>query len=192
MNIIKQYNNGRRNFRDADLRDADLSDADLRCADLSDADLSYANLKNADLSYADLRGADLKNAHLSDADLRRVDLRNANLRGADLSGTCLDLNSEYNSDLEGFERLDDQWIIGYRTKNSPHYPGPNYNVGDLRSVDLFSTSDTECHPGLYVCPTIDQAKRWGKQIVKVIFQPHHLHRAGRKWRVKELIVWEEL
>jgi len=61
-------------FRNADLRNANLSNANLRFANLSNANLRFANLRNADLRNANLRNADLKNA-----DLKNADLRNANL-----------------------------------------------------------------------------------------------------------------
>ncbi len=47
LNIIEQYNNGRRCFENADLSGANLSGADLSGADLREADLSWADLSGA-------------------------------------------------------------------------------------------------------------------------------------------------
>jgi hypothetical protein len=101
--LITAYNEGRRDFICANLRDANLRDADLRDADLRDANLRGANLRGANISDADLRDADLRDADLRDADLRGANLRGANisdanisdadLRGAYLRGAYLSHNS---------------------------------------------------------------------------------------------------
>jgi hypothetical protein len=70
--------------------------------------------------------------------------------------------------------------------------GPAYEVGELRESPYFSTAPTECHPGLYVCPTMSRALEWGDQIMKVIFRPWECHKAGDKYRVRWLIVWEDI
>jgi len=95
-NIVALYAAGRRDFKQSDLREADLRWANLREADLREADLSWAKLRGADLREADLRwanllgaklsGADLRWANLREADLREADLREAELRGAKLRG----------------------------------------------------------------------------------------------------------
>ena len=83
--LISEYNEGRRDFSNADLRGADLREANLREADLRGANLSGATLRAADLREANLRGADLRAADLREANLRGADLREADLSGADLS-----------------------------------------------------------------------------------------------------------
>ena len=92
--LLKHYNEGRRDFSYADLSNADLSRAYLSYANLSEADLSrtdlsYAYLSRADLSEADLSNADLSGADLSNADLSGADLSNADLSRADLSNADL-------------------------------------------------------------------------------------------------------
>jgi hypothetical protein len=121
-------------------------------------------------------------------------LRGADLSGAEISGTCLDPTEAPNGNCDGFSIIDGgQWAIGYRTKNSPHMTNQSpYDVGQLREAPIFSTDDTECHPGLFVCPTIGEAKRWGDTIVRVIFRPWECHRAGNKHRVTWFIVWEDV
>jgi hypothetical protein len=57
--LIKRYGAGERNFRGANLRDADLGYADLAGADLRAANLVAANLRDAHLVGANLRGARL-------------------------------------------------------------------------------------------------------------------------------------
>ena len=97
--VIKQYQDGKRNFcganlikadlTEADLRRADLSRAYLRCADLTGAKLNGADLRWADLREAELRGANLSGAKLSGADMSEADLHGANLTGAYLHGANL-------------------------------------------------------------------------------------------------------
>jgi hypothetical protein len=103
--IRQLYQDGERDFHEANLPGIDLSRATLSGANFSGANLSGANLSNADLnganfSNADLSGADLKraffkyaslsNANLQDADLREATLDLANLRGANLSDANLE------------------------------------------------------------------------------------------------------
>jgi hypothetical protein len=97
--LIIQYKLGERDFRganleqaelsEADLHEANLSSADLRGADLTGARLYRTDLSGADLREADLTGANLFEANLRDADLSGADLTEANLRDADLSGAHL-------------------------------------------------------------------------------------------------------
>jgi hypothetical protein len=192
----------RANLRRADLCCADLRRADLWCADLEGADLEGAYLEGADLRCADLEGADLEGADLEGADLRCADLRCADLRCADLRRadlwcadlreTALDPLSMPNSECSDFETIDGgQWCVGYRTQNSPHLGGRGYHVGDLIEAPYFSTCSTECHPGIFVLPTVEDCEEWGDIFVKVIFRQWECHRAGSKWRVKWLIVWED-
>jgi len=80
--LLKLYIDGKRDFSNADLSDANLlganlSEANLRCADLLDANLSEANLRCADLSDANLSEANLRSADLSNADLSEANLRGA-------------------------------------------------------------------------------------------------------------------
>jgi hypothetical protein len=85
--LVIQYKLGERDFRGANLEQADLTGADLHEANLSGvnlrgADLSGAQLYRTDLSGADLRGADLTRANLFGANLRGADLREADLTGS--------------------------------------------------------------------------------------------------------------
>ena len=77
---------GDNNFRNANLRNANLSGADLSDANLSGADLRCANLSGADLSGADLFGADLSGADLFGADIYGADLFGAELASAKFYG----------------------------------------------------------------------------------------------------------
>ena len=200
--LIKRHNDGERNFnhaglRDANLRGADLCGASLRDADLFDADLCGASLRGANLCVAYLRGASLRGANLCGANLRGANLFDADLCGANLRGTCLDQTRTPNMVASGFEAIEDDWLIGYRTKLSPYGidNGP-YLVGQERWAHEFSVSDTECHPGIFVCPTLREAREWTDEhnpnIVAVIFRPWELHKAGRKHRVRWCIVWDDI
>jgi len=126
----------------------------------------------------------LSGANLSGADLYGAILRGANLYGADLQGTCLDPNNEPNGNVEGFE-TDGPFVVGYRTRQCPHIG--EYKDGRIYSADWFSTSNDECHPGLYLWPRLDQAQRWathGQEIIEVHTKATDVHRAGGKWRCR--------
>jgi hypothetical protein len=153
------------------------------------ADLQRANLRDADLRDADLRGADLQGADLRGADLRGADLQNTNLwnakfDGAKLTGTCLDPTNKP-SGAYGF-KLENGRAIGYRTTS-------NYEVGKTYKAPVFSTSPTECHPGLYLWPTLEQAVDYRSSwfsFIKVSAKPEDIHQAGDKYRCKEFHVEE--
>ena len=89
--LLRRYNGGERDFRDADLRGAgaDLSGARLVWTNLSEANFSGANLSGANLHGADLSGANLTKAKLLDTDLQGADLTGADLTGADLTKVIL-------------------------------------------------------------------------------------------------------
>jgi hypothetical protein len=77
-------------WKEANLRRADLSNAILTGAKLHRARLSKVNLAHADLAGADLRAAYFRRADLTDANLRGANLKYAvmvgtNLDGADIS-----------------------------------------------------------------------------------------------------------
>lgn len=80
----RRHSNMRPDFRNGDLRDAQLSFAQLPRADLHEAILSKASLCNANLRYVDLSEADLSYANLKHADLSHADLTNANLSFAQM------------------------------------------------------------------------------------------------------------
>lgn len=82
--LIQGYALGRRNFRYANLRYADLSQMHLANINLIEADLSHANLEGANLTNAKLIAANLSHANLSN-----TNLTNAKLIGADLTKTNL-------------------------------------------------------------------------------------------------------
>lgn len=92
--LLKRYALGGRNFKNADLSNAQLSGVNLKNANLIGANLRGANLENAqldgvklvvaDLTKANLTGASLKNAKLMGAILRGTNLDQADLTGANL------------------------------------------------------------------------------------------------------------
>ena len=114
VDLLKAYDNGRKDFglKDVsmqDLQKANLSDskfhrsklirtnlqgADLTATSFADSDMRQAMLRNANLSRAifnssNLEGIDLRGADLSFANFKNVKLRGANLCGANLSNTNL-------------------------------------------------------------------------------------------------------
>ena len=160
------------------LSGADLTGADLTGANLTRADLSRANLTRANLTGANLTGANLTGANLTGANLYR-----ANLSCANLEGSCLDPTGSASADVVGFETDGDR-IIGYRTRKTPHVG--KYLDGRTYSADFFSVSDTECHPGLYLWPTLAAAMDYSpdEEIIKVVAPAAHPHHAGEKWRTR--------
>jgi len=180
------------NLTRSDLYAARLQETNLRRAKLVDVNLCLANLYKANLFEADLFGASLGSsilcyANLYGACLDEADLSKANLWGAQLGRTCLDPNNKPNAHIKGFERKD-QYVIGYRTRSAWHIDG--YRDNRTYSADWFSTSSTECHPGLYIWPTIQQA-RWSyknAEIIKVLVKPEDVHKAGSKWRCRQFTV----
>ena len=98
--IVHGYALGRRNFRYANLRNADLSDLNLAKIELTEADLSNANLQRTNLTNAKLIAANLSQANLSNANLTSAKLIGANLIDANLSQTNLDRANLTNTVLD--------------------------------------------------------------------------------------------
>jgi hypothetical protein len=121
-------------------------------------------------------------------------LQGANLRRAKLENTILDPTNIPQGKVNLFEKLGKNWLIGYRTKNSPVIDKKHvYEIGELYEANAFSTSKTDCHPGLFVCPTIEEVlKKYKPPIIKVIFQSYDLHSTVNKHRVHWFIVWEKV
>lgn len=84
IEINQEYQAGKRNFQNIQLRRVDLRGLDLSYVDFRGADLSYANLRDVNLI-----GADLREAYLNEADLSGANLRGANLEKASLIRTYL-------------------------------------------------------------------------------------------------------
>ena len=149
----------------------------------SGANLSGMDLSKTDLSGAKLYGANLYGANLSWANLSGAKLYGANLSWANLSGSCLDHEAAANADVYGFAR-DGELVIGYRTRNTKQIG--RYVDGRTYSADFFSVSETECHPGLYLWPTMALAIEYepNQEIIKVLAPAAHTHHAGEKWRTR--------
>ena len=142
----------------------------------------YSGVVIKTVDAADLRGANLRGANLTDADLTVAHLRGANLAGATLTGTCLDSDSTPNADVFGFGRCG-RFVAAYRTRKAGHID--RYRDGRTYTADWFSTADTECHPGLYIWPTLEMARQWsGGELIRVYALPEDVHRAGKKWRCR--------
>lgn len=184
-------------LRGADLRGARLRGADLYEACLCEADLCNADLDLANLFGACLRGANLRKASLCQANLSYAKLDEANLVGtnlwetnlqqAGLAGTVLDPNNVPNGDVRGFERTQEGRVVGYRSREAGHIYG-GYRDGRYYSADVFSTCDeTECHPGLYIWPTLHLARKSltvPGEIIRVETEPKEVHHVGNKWRCR--------
>ncbi len=92
----------------------------------------------------------------------------ADLRDAKLRGTCLSPHANPNGDAIEFNR-EGQFVVGYRTRRTAG-DWQTYRDGKEYAADVFSTCEhTECHPGLYLWPTLEMAKSWSNgEIIKVL------------------------
>ena len=175
----------------ANLREANLQGANLQGANLQRADLQNANLQGADLQRADLQRANLQGANLQGANLHGTNLQRADLQNANLLRTCLDPSIKPNGLIEGFEQ-EGEYVYGYRTQNSPVVdPGfQQYEVGKSYVAPIFSTSNTACHPGLYLYSNIKYVKYNypDHKIIKVKALAREIHKTNEKWRCKSFKV----
>ena len=168
----------------ADLRRVYLCGADLRETNLYRANLHGADLRRTNLSEVDLRGTDLSETNLSGADLSGTNLRGVNLYKACVSGTVLDPDNAVNNDVKAFKYYSKGFVIGYRTRKAGHIS--KYQDGRTYSADWFSTCKTECHPGLFVWPTIKQVRDFSGNVecISVKIPKKHIHKAGSKYRCR--------
>jgi hypothetical protein len=183
----------RANLTRASLAGADLTRASLADANLTRADLADANLIGANLADANLIGANLVGANLVGANLAGTCLADANLIGANLVGTCLDPVAMPSGTGGGWQSADAGWVRGWRTERSTMCGAQEYLPGHEYVAPWFSVSNTECHPGLYLWPTLEQAHTWGTEhgslnLVEVKARPEDIHRAGDKWRCRQFVV----
>ena len=87
QSVQERYQQGDRNFQNADLSGVDLSGLDLRESDFRGADLYGTQFMDSLLCRADFKeGANLEHANFTGADLSEADLRGATLDGAQLEG----------------------------------------------------------------------------------------------------------
>jgi uncharacterized protein YjbI with pentapeptide repeats len=158
-------------------------------ANLSEANLSRANLSEANLIEANLSWANLSGANLSRANLSRANLSWANLSGANLSKTILDPENIPNLNIDGFEKQDDIWVYGYRTRATAA-AGRTLQNDRIYGTEVFSTCETECHPGWYLWPTLKHSKDYSDQgpYIKVRARICDMHKAGSKWRSRAIWV----
>ncbi len=92
--LLRGYALGRRDFRYANLQQANLSYKSLVNINLIAANLSNTNLQNTNLTAAKLIEANLSDANLQGANLTQAKLMGANLKGANLKDTII-----HNTDL---------------------------------------------------------------------------------------------
>ena len=177
------------NLSEATLSGANLSEAELSGATLSEANLSEAELSEATLSGANLSGADLSEATLSGAKLSGANLSRADLSRADLSGTILDPSNKPNAITDDFSDANEGWIFGYRTRATTA-AGKTLQDDRIYGAEVFSTCETDCHPGWYLWPTIKHCKDFSGDVemIKVKARKIDIHKAGGKWRSRAIWV----
>jgi uncharacterized protein YjbI with pentapeptide repeats len=172
----------------ANLAGADLTDANLTRANLTRANLMDANLMDAHLAGANLTDAYLVGANLAGANLTDAYLVGANLMDANLADTKCDPANIPNAKADDFQ--DDPeihgWIIGYRTRSTS--AAGRILVDDrIYGCEVFSTADTECHPGWYLWPSFAAAHSWNaSETVKVRTRRKDVHKAESKWRTRTI------
>lgn len=56
----------------------------------------------------------------------------------------------------------------------------------MYGAEVFSTDETECHPGWYLWPTLKSARKFSgnTEFVKVKTKKTAIHKAGSKWRAQ--------
>lgn len=87
--LLKQYNEGKRDFSHANFRGAALRGVNLSFANFSGSDLSKSNLSKTGLFHADLSKANLSLINLSRSDLYHTNFSGSDLSYADLSNADL-------------------------------------------------------------------------------------------------------
>ena len=138
---------------------------------------------------ANLCGVDLCRADLSGVNLSEADLYGVDLNGADLSDTVLDPQRDPDGADDTWERTSDGRCIGYRTRAAGHIG--EYRDGRHYNADWFSVCpETECHPGLYLWPTIEQARDYAphEPLIRVTSRPEDIQHAGTKARTRAFYV----
>jgi hypothetical protein len=130
-----------------------------------------------------------KGANLTRANLSWADLSGANLSEANLTKTIIDPTNTPNKNIDGFEKQDDIWVYGYRTR-ATSAAGKTLQDDRIYGTEVFSTCDTECHPGWYLWPTLQQSKEYSGSgpYIKVRARICDMHKAGSKWRSRAIWV----
>ena len=172
----------------ADLSEIDLREADLRSGLFTNAIFWKSDLTRADLWGACLIGGNLRHCTLRGADLSVTDLTWTSFDGADLTGTVLDPAAEPNQRGE-FREVDGE-CVGYRTRTSPFMGSAIYEDGEKYRAPVFSVCPAmPCHPGLYVCATVDEVRREHPtgEMIEVRFRRRDLHQAGPKDYIKHRV-----
>ena len=129
----------------------------------------------------------LEEAVKSKANLYGANLYGANLGGADLGGTVLDPSNAPNHQAEDFTERDGEWVIGYRTRETSA-AGRKLQDDRIYGCEVFSTADTECHPGWYLWPSLETARNFSSNVpmVQVKAREKDIHHAGTKWRSRAI------
>ena len=117
------------NFRESNLRRADLSGAKLDNTNFYLADLRQANLAEADLTWANLAGAKLNEAILYQAILNRADVREADLTKANLSSADLREALLYQTNFH-------QAVLDHANLNKVDIRESNLSQAELNYADM--------------------------------------------------------
>lgn len=203
----------------SDLSNSNLSKASLKKTNLFGANLGHSifrcakllncTAENSRAIYANFSGANMRNSNFRYSDLHNSIFSYTDLIGTDFSfsaliGTYLDdevpIQGLSAAELReaGFHvRLD--WVYGYRAKESYIATNPvskeimTYSPGKTYKAPFFSRDImTSCHPGLYFCPTLDEAKCYSHRIVKVRAKVGTVIQAIDKFRTPELFVVKDI
>ncbi|GBF81640.1 pentapeptide repeat-containing protein [Aphanothece sacrum] len=124
IEIKQEYQAGKRNFQNIQLRRIDLRGLDLSYADFRGADISYANLIDVNLS-----GANLQEAYLNESDLSGSNLKEANLNKASLIRTYL---IKTNFEKANFKEA---YLIGSKATKA-NFKEANFDGAYLKGLQL--------------------------------------------------------
>lgn len=124
---------------------------------------------------------------------RLANLDGANLDGANLDCTSIDPTNAPNADILGFHIRGDGWVEGFRTR-ATSAAGRRLHNDRIYGTEVFSVSDTKCHPGWYLWPTRQLAVDFSGDVPMVLVKARtkDIHRAGSKWRSRAIWVLGEI
>lgn len=188
------------NFQGADLREANFYNTSHR-----EANFVGANLKHANFDCGVLFEANFSRANLTGANLSFTNIEGANFTGANLTDTCLDPQAKLPSlDLGGDEKAfaanakatenDPEFLYGWRTASSRFCKTKgrfiSYEPGCEYVAPWFSVSKADCHPGLYLAPSVKWLEKKGYQgpYIMVKALKTETIKAGEKYRCKRFWV----
>jgi hypothetical protein len=157
------------NLGKADLKQANFRETDLRWADLNRTNLSGAYLNRADLRRANLSQAIFKKANLSEANLSETYLSGADFSEADLKKAFFIRSDLANVDLSksDCQRADFRWAYLIKARfNGANLSGANLIEANLTKAELKQTNLSETFVAWSCFGDNDLSQTIGLDVVK--------------------------